>query len=857
MSHWRNTAFGLVLLTLLADLGLAVPALRYGAAFFLLWIGPGLAWGWHLAGGRRPGIEEGTVGLGLGFGTTSLLALALSYLPGPFSGRLLAVSLHLLIASTILPPRYRGHRDAWGTSGNPSVSLRVLCVVVVVISSLFRLVSLGYSEFQGDEGVIMVRAAGILTGSPDQLFLHQKGPLEVLVPMSTWSLSTTINEVQARLPFGLAGIVGVLAVSLLGARLLNRRAGLIGGLLLAVNGYFVGFGRIVQYQSLVLMMTGLGLLALWLWQEGGEDRWLLAGAFLLACGLLAHYDAALALPAALYMIVGGLHRRGTGGTEKKRFSLRSPLRSLGLWGKPSIPPSLVVAVALAVAVLVLFYAPFALHPNFAKTAAYLRAERVGTGGPVYNNLLRTLPLTTLYNSTYYVVFLALMLAVAGFRPFRRWGLVVPAACVLLLVVGAGPVGAGLRARPEATTEGQATTEGRLYGAAVAAVVWPAAVVVSRRTSPGERAVWLWFAAPFLFHYFLVWDPRTHVLNAFPAASLLAAFPLGELWAGQARRSAPIGRVVRRVALLVGLALYVLFGYYIWMMFVDHTPEYRRTWPEHRSPVYWTPYEELPRFGLFGFPYRAGWKVVGALMAEGDLTGVYASNEEEEITRWYTRGAERTYCPGPDLYLIAARVQDEMPVDQVDLEANYHLAAVVRVGGEPRLWLYRPGPPQGEPAVYDVEDFEGRFDAGMTPEAVLPRPPADVTPVGAVLGDRVRLAGYRLDTTDARPGGSLRLTLYWEPLVPMRTGYQVFTHLYDGTMWGQHDSTPGCGLWPTTRWEPGRWVRDDHVLPIAEDAPAGEIPLLVGMYDLGTGTRLPVTGPGGRGDSVVLTTVVLP
>jgi len=839
MSRWRNPALALVGLTLLADLALAVPGVRYVGAFLLLWVLPGFAWGWHLAGRRWPGVEEAAVGLGLGFGTTSLLALALSYLPGPFPGRLLAVGVHLLVVPTVLPRRHGRHPEV---SEKTSVPLRALCVSVVIISSLFRLVNLGYSEFQGDEGVIMVRAAAALTGSPDQLFLHQKGPLEVLLPMATWSLSTTINEGQARLPFALAGIVGVLAVSLLGARFLNRRAGLLGGLLLAVNGYFVGFGRIVQYQSLVLMMTGLGLLALGLWQERGEDRWLLAGASLLACGLLGHYDAALALPAALYLVL------------RRRVELRG-----------RVVPT-VAALILAAGVLALFYLPFALHPNFAKTVAYLRAERVGTGGPVYNNLLRTLPLTTLYNSTYYVVFLALMLVAAGFRPFRRWGRVVPVVCVLLLVgattgataescpygVGAGPVGAGLRARP-----GGATAEGRPYGAAVAAVVWLVAIVVSRHTSPGERAIWLWFAVPFLFHYFLVWDPRTHVLNAFPAASLLAAFPLGGLWAGQARRSSPLGRVARQGALLVGLALYVLFGYYIWMMFVDHTPEYRRTWPEHRNPVYWTPYEELPRFGLFGFPYRAGWKAVGTLMAEGDLAGVYASNEEEEITRWYTRGAERTYCPGPDLYLIAARVQDETPVDRVDLEANYHLAAVVRVGGEPKLWLYRPGPPGGKPALYDVEDFEGRFDGGTRPEAVLPRPPADIAPVEAVLGDRVRLVGYRLDTSDACPGGSLRLTLYWEPLVPMQTGYQVFTHLYDGTMWGQHDSTPGCGLWPTTRWEPGRWVRDDHVLSIADDAPAGEIPLLVGMYDLGTGARLPVTGPGGRGDAVYLTTVVLP
>jgi len=847
MSRWRTPALGLVGLTLLSDLALAVPALRYGAAFFLLWLAPGLAWGLHLAGRDRPGADEAAIGLGLGLATTSLLTLLLSYIPGPFPGWPLAATVNLLVASTALPRRRGGHRERTERPGGSPASLRVLCLSVVLISSLLRAVNLDYSEFQGDEGVIMVRAAATLLGDPNQLFFHQKGPLEILVPVATWSLSATINEWQARLPFALAGTLGVLAVSLLGTRLLSRRAGLIGGLILALNGYFVGFGRIVQYQSLVLAMTGLGLLALWLWGERREDRWIVVGGFLLACGLLAHYDAALALPAALYLAVRGLrspHHSDAEATEKERF----PFPSLRLCGGTSTSLWAVFAVALALSVLALFYLPYALHPNFAKTVAYLRAERVGTGGPVYDNLLSTLPLTTLYNSTYYVILLALLLAAAGFRPFRRWWMAVPAVCLTALI--AGTVG-----RYEAGP----------YVAAVAAGVWLAAAVLSRRTSPGERAIWLWFAAPFIFHYFLVWDPRTHVLNAFPAASLLAATALTPLLGPPPAAGREEGRAARPrrawwgAMVFTALALYAFLGYYTWMVFVDHTPEYRRTWPEHRSPLYWTPYEDLPRFGLFGFPYRAGWKAVGGLMAEGDLVGVYASNEEEEITRWYTRGAERTYCPGPDLYLIAARVQDEMPVDQADLEANYHPVGVVRVGGEVKMWLYRPGPSEGEPAVYDVEDFEREFDAGTTPEAVLPRPPTDIATVGAVLGGQVRLVGYRLDTDDARPGGSLRLTLYWESLVPMQTSYQVFTHLYDGTMWGQHDSAPGCGLWPTTRWEPGRLVRDDHLIPIAPDAPAGEVPLLVGMYDLGTGARLPVVGPDGEpaGDAVLLTTVVLP
>ena len=101
-----------------------------------------------------------------------------------------------------------------------------------------------------------------------------------------------------------------------------------------------------------------------------------------------------------------------------------------------------------------------------------------------------------------------------------------------------------------------------------------------------------------------------------------------------------------------------------------------------------------------------------------------------------------------------------------------------------------------------------------------------------------------------------MVLYWSALTPIERNYQVFTHLYDGELWGQHDGTPGCAMEPTTLWEPGRVVRDEHVIPIALSTPTGDIPLLVGMYSLDTERRLPVEGPDGEplGGAIHLATV---
>jgi 4-amino-4-deoxy-L-arabinose transferase-like glycosyltransferase len=844
----RSPLLWLTLLTLLADAGLAVPATRYGSTFSLLWLLPGLAWAGLLADRhRRPTAEEIAVGLGLGIGTVAVLTLLLHYIPGPLTFTVLLIAVNLLIFALIIltlrhsPPQFRPAVSHLPPAHSPFSILHSPIghwSLVILIAAFFRLVHLGYSEFQGDEGVVMMRAARAILGDDAQLFYHQKGPAEVLLPMATWTLSGTINEWQARLPFALAGLVGIVAFYLLGRRWFNGRSALVAALLLAINGYFVGFGRIVQYQSLVLATTTLALLALWRWSQEGGRRWLLAGAALLAFGLLAHYDAGMALPAVAYVVGRRLWAEGPSPWLRWRAWLGDVLG----------------AGALAAGTLALFYVPFALHPNFAKTLGYLGGARIGTGGPLYNNLLSSLPLATFYDSTYYLVGLACLIIVASFLPFRRWGLLIPAGGSLLLVLQStiGRLGAH-----EGISNLQSPT---WVGPVLAGLL--IAILLSRRSSGASRVAWLWFGAPFLFYYFLVWDPRTHVLNAFPGAVLLTACALDYLLtailnpapSSPRRRSLDIGHW----SLVILLAVFLFLAYHPYLMFVQHEPEIKRTWPAHQPALYWRPVDETPRFGYFGFPYRAGWKVIGVLAEEGILSGLFASNEEQEVTAWYAPGAERTYCPDPDWYLIARNVQDEVSIQQAEIEATVPLWGEIHVAGEPKLRIYHRGPAEVSPRILNVEEYASRFDSRTTPASVIPPLPTDYAPAGYTLGEFVQLLGYRLDTADARPGGSIHLVLYWEALRPIGTNYQVFNHLYDGTMWGQRDGTPGCALRPTVLWEPGQVVRDEYTIPIDPSTPAGDIPLLVGMYRLDNGERLPVRDADGAtiGDAIPLAVVTV-
>ncbi len=113
------------------------------------------------------------------------------------------------------------------------------------------------------------------------------------------------------------------------------------------------------------------------------------------------------------------------------------------------------------------------------------------------------------------------------------------------------------------------------------------------------------------------------------------------------------------------------------------------------------------------------------------------------------------------------------------------------------------------------------------------------PVRYDLGGQVVLIGYDLDPP--------RLTLYWQAEADMTEDYTVFVHLIgeDGQMWGQHDGQPLDGDYPTSAWDVGEVVRDEHEVAVKAGAPPGVYRLAVGMYRLADGQRLPVLDAGGQ------------
>ncbi len=119
---------------------------------------------------------------------------------------------------------------------------------------------------------------------------------------------------------------------------------------------------------------------------------------------------------------------------------------------------------------------------------------------------------------------------------------------------------------------------------------------------------------------------------------------------------------------------------------------------------------------------------------------------------------------------------------------------------------------------------------------------DMEPVGlpvAILGDnQIALLDYRIEGP-LRHGATVRLNVLWQVLKPLDEDYTVFVHAVDeaGAIWGQRDTEPQQGEYPTTEWGLGEILQDRYELQIDVTGPREGYQLVLGMYATETGERL--------------------
>jgi 4-amino-4-deoxy-L-arabinose transferase-like glycosyltransferase len=108
---------------------------------------------------------------------------------------------------------------------------------------------------------------------------------------------------------------------------------------------------------------------------------------------------------------------------------------------------------------------------------------------------------------------------------------------------------------------------------------------------------------------------------------------------------------------------------------------------------------------------------------------------------------------------------------------------------------------------------------------------------------VSLAGYTWSSALVYGGEVVRLQLLWRASGPLDDSYTVFVHWLDaeGQLLAQADGLPRSGFNPTNYWRSGEYILDERELLLPTDAALGLTTVLVGLYVLENGGRLPVIG----------------
>jgi len=230
-------------------------------------------------------------------------------------------------------------------------------------------------------------------------------------------------------------------------------------------------------------------------------------------------------------------------------------------------------------------------------------------------------------------------------------------------------------------------------------------------------------------------------------------------------------------------------------------------------------------------YRQIAADVAASARPGDAVILNAPNQWEVFTYYY-----------PD--------QDVYPAPYRPNQAGVEVFLAPLIEQYQRLFVLYWGDDESDPqrlvetwlaahAYKSGDHWYGRVRLATYGVALLPEEPA--VALDARFGEAIRLNGYALAGDPFAPGDVLPVTLFWEAHATIAERYKVTVQLLDGAgqLVAQVDAEPGDGLAPTTTWHPGQALTDRYGVSLPPDLPPGRHTLVVALYHIAGGERLPV------------------
>ncbi|PIR43570.1 hypothetical protein COV24_01975 [candidate division WWE3 bacterium CG10_big_fil_rev_8_21_14_0_10_32_10] len=486
----------------------------------------------------------------------------------------------------------------------------------ILFGIFVRYKGLGYSDLQGDEINPLDYLGNIKGTNPTltdfiaYLLVQKRGPIQYLINYANTSLFGYHNEYQVRLPFFILGSLALVSFYYFAKKIFDKNAAMWTTVFLALNGLYITFARITQYQSFMYFMVPVSLFVFVKAFKDRNYKLISISGFLLSLDMLGHYDTLSVLPFICFFVLASLYR------DKSDFMYI--LKSGTLFSLFFIIPS------------ILFYVPFLQNSSYESTTSDYLGRRIFGGGFMPRTPYVVEKILAMYVPMEGWAFLFLFIVLGLFflgsniRENKIFKYKIPFNLSYLYYFGVSLFSFGIifsffPLKPRLSTL-------IVYVGSILIILL---LFLSKKVKPVYVGLASWFLFANAFYFFFLRDPRTHVYVVFIPGFILAGYGLSKFLNY-------FNSYIKIFFSTLIIIFFIYLSYINWIIYVDKNPEY--LWWD--KPVFWSNLYTLQHVrhkkidGVFGFNHNRDWKIIRDYYDSGCLKGTYNSNEKNSITKFY-------------------------------------------------------------------------------------------------------------------------------------------------------------------------------------------------------------------------------
>ena len=508
---------------------------------------------------------------------------------------------------------------------------------VFIVGVYTRAEGIGYSNFQGDEVNTVDFMYQEHNGFVDYLLSQKRGPTQYIINKLNISIFGYINEFYIRLPYLFFALLAFITFYFLAKKVFNKPTALFTALILSINGLFIAFARITQYQSVMYFLVPFGVFTFIKAFRNPKSKALIISAMIMCLALFTHYDTLSVMPFFIVFFVMNFLRE----KSKDKKVIIWYLNRAALFFGICIIPTLI------------FYIPMSQSDEFNRTSGYLTGRLFGGGfmprtGHILGLISMYVPQFVL-GGLYVLAILSPLfwwrkLDGINLKKFKISSKHLSYFYILLIGLNIfGTIFSLYPIKPRLSS---------LIVTSTAITIVALLTFFAKKVRIERVAILTWFLGAYSFYFFIMKDPRTHVYVVFIPGMILAGYTLYKLYSLNVNKFYRVGYL----ATICLVLLYITgFNYKV---FIEKWPEY----PWFDKTYFGQAIYDIPKVrhkkidGVFGFNNYRAWAKVADYYKTGCLTGTFNSNEKNSITYFYMRtdqkrGDQFGFEPNADILVV--------------------------------------------------------------------------------------------------------------------------------------------------------------------------------------------------------------